>query len=404
MKPLFTIVCLIIAISSFAQQRNCGFNDECTKMGITDKDFELLNEKLSLTENQKLTLRDEIVIPLVFHVFNRAGAIKKIGESEVYYQIDKLNEAFSGENFDLSRVPKEFLPFIGKSKIRFCLGYQIKDGKKERGIIIKTIDIENFGDELTELSNQRKKVKHNSYGGSDQWDSNIYINVWVSELSKFDGTTDPLGLPVEFKNEEGIVIDPETIDISKKGKVLVHEMGHYFSLLHIWGNKDDECTEDDGVSDTPMQFGPYYGCPHWPQYSCNTSNMYVNYMDYTDEFCSLMFTKEQVVKMENCISIIRPELMKQEYCYSFLPGENFLTDIFILQDVSFISIIYENIIHPDIKISLYSVSGEKVLSSVIKNGEISYSIDKVNISSGIYILYLESENMRDFRKLAIFKS
>jgi hypothetical protein len=404
MKPIFTIVCLIIAISSFAQQRNCGFNDECTKMGVTTREYELLTEKLSFPENQKLAWRDEIVIPLVFHVFNRTDAIKKIGESEVYYQIDKLNEAFSGENYDLSRVPQEFLPFIGKSNIRFCLGYQIKDGKKERGIIFKTTDIENFGDELTELSNQRKKVKHDSYGGSDQWDSNIYINVWVSELSIFDGKTDPLGLPVEFKNEEGIVIDPETIDISKKGKVLVHEMGHYFSLLHIWGNKNDECAEDDGVSDTPMQSGPYYGCPHWPQYSCNTSNMYVNYMDYTDEYCSLMFTKEQVLRMENWIYFIRPELVKQEYCYSFLPGENFLNDIYVLQNGGFINIIYENMVHPDIKISLYSVSGKKVLTSVIKDSETSYSIDNANISSGIYILYLETENICDFRKLAIFKS
>jgi hypothetical protein len=402
MKSFFTIVSLIISISSFAQQRNCGFNAECEIMGITDGDFELLNAKLSLPENQKLVWRDEIVIPLVFHVLNRSGATKKISESEIYFQIDKLNEAFSGQNYDLSCVPLEFLPFIGKSNIRFCLGYRLKDGEKERGMIFKTTDFENFGDELTESSNQRKKVKHDSYGGSDQWDSDKYINVWISELSFFEGITDPLGLPEDLKNEEGIVIDLEVIDISKKGKVLVHEMGHYFSLLHIWGNKDGECTEDDGIDDTPQQSGPYYGCPHSLQYSCNTSNMYVNYMDYTNEYCSLMFTKEQVKRMENCISIIRPELMKQDNCYSFVPAENFLNDIFVLQDAGYISIIYENIKHPDIKVSLYSTSGEKVLSSVIKDGETSYSIDKVNISSGIYILYLETEKMYDFRKLVIF--
>lgn len=403
MKPIFTIFSLMIAISSFAQQRICGFNDEYEKMGITDRDFELLNLKLSSAENQKLEWRDEIVIPLVFHVFNRAGAIKKIGESEIYFQIDKLNEAFSGQNYDLSGVPQEFLPFIGKSNIRFCLGYRVKDGTKERGMIFKTIDFQNFGDELTESSNQRKKVKHDSYGGSDQWDSDTYVNVWISELSIYDGKTDALGLPVDLKNEEGIVIDPEVVDISKKGKVLVHEMGHYFSLLHIWGNKDGECTEDDGISDTPVQSAPYYGCPQYPQYSCNTSNMFVNYMDLTDEFCSLMFTKEQVIRMENCISIIRPELMKQDYCYSFLPVENFLNNIFVLQDATFISVIYENIVHPDIRISLYTVSGKKVLTSVIKDGETSYLIDKTIISSGIYILYLETENKQDFRKLAIFK-
>ena len=403
MKSLATIVIMIIALSSFAQQRNCGFNYECEKMGITLKDFDQFNVKLSSADNQKLECRDEIVIPLVFHIINRTDAVKKIGESEIYYQIDKLNEAFSGQNYDLSKVPQEFKSLIGKSNIRFCLGYRFQNGEKERGIIFKTIDTENFGDELTESSNQRKKVKHDSYGGSDQWDSDTYINVWISELSIYDGKTDPLGLPVDLKNEEGIVIDPEVIDISKRGKILVHEMGHYFSLLHIWGNKDGDCIEDDGIFDTPAQSGPYYGCPKWPQYSCNSSNMFVNYMDYTDEFCSLMFTKEQVIRMQNCISLLRPELMKKEYCYSVIPSENFLNDIFVVQDAEFIRVTYENIVHPDIRISLFSISGQKVLSSEIKDGETSYSIDETNLSSGIYILYLETENKNDFRKLAIFK-
>ncbi|MEZ4981816.1 MAG: M43 family zinc metalloprotease [Saprospiraceae bacterium] len=38
-----------------------------------------------------------------------------------------------------------------------------------------------------------------------------------------------------------------------KAKTLSHEMGHYFGLRHVWG--DGDCTEDDGIDDTPDMAG-----------------------------------------------------------------------------------------------------------------------------------------------------
>jgi hypothetical protein len=52
------------------------------------------------------------------------------------------------------------------------------------------------------------------------------------------------------------------------------------------------------VSDTPVQQGPNYGCPTFPHPSCgNTSDMFMNYMDYTDDACMNLFTQAQKTRM-----------------------------------------------------------------------------------------------------------
>jgi hypothetical protein len=65
--------------------------------------------------------------------------------------------------------------------------------------------------------------------------------------------------------------------------------------LHIWGN-GGRCGNDDGVTDTPDSLTSYSGCPSYPQYSCKTSNMYMNYMDYVDDNCMFMFTLGQKLR------------------------------------------------------------------------------------------------------------
>jgi hypothetical protein len=49
-----------------------------------------------------------------------------------------------------------------------------------------------------------------------------------------------------------------------------------------------------GVYDTPQQAAPTEGKPTGPQVSCNNGpngNMYMNFMDYTDDAAMVMFTQ-----------------------------------------------------------------------------------------------------------------
>jgi hypothetical protein len=76
-------------------------------------------------------------------------------------------------------------------------------------------------------------------------------------------------------------------------RILVHEVGHWLNLLHIWG---DRYCGNDFVDDTPKQGSYTPGCPTGIRSSCSntlTGDMYMNYMDFTDDACMNMFTNGQ---------------------------------------------------------------------------------------------------------------
>ena len=79
------------------------------------------------------------------------------------------------------------------------------------------------------------------------------------------------------------------------GRTATHEVGHYLNLRHIWG--DGRCRQDDFVTDTPSSDGANYGCPSYPTVNCSSTDMTMNYMDYTDDGCMYMFTDGQRNRM-----------------------------------------------------------------------------------------------------------
>jgi hypothetical protein len=81
-------------------------------------------------------------------------------------------------------------------------------------------------------------------------------------------------------------------------------VGHWLNLRHIWG--DANCGSDL-VNDTPTQQTSNYGCPAFPKVSCSNGpngDMFMNYMDYTDDACMNMFTSGQTARtrLRNCNS------------------------------------------------------------------------------------------------------
>lgn len=84
------------------------------------------------------------------------------------------------------------------------------------------------------------------------------------------------------------------------GRTATHEVGHWLNLFHIWGKFMSGvlvCTDGDQVGDTPNQAVPYSGCPSHPQTSCLSKDMFMNYMDFTDDVCMNLFTKGQRDRM-----------------------------------------------------------------------------------------------------------
>jgi hypothetical protein len=93
---------------------------------------------------------------------------------------------------------------------------------------------------------------------------------------------------------------------SALGRTATHEIGHWLGLFHIWG-RENVCGDGeygDYVADTPIQLNPSDGsgiCPTFPRQTvCNTTangEMFMNYMDWSPDFCMNMFTNGQKARM-----------------------------------------------------------------------------------------------------------
>jgi len=86
------------------------------------------------------------------------------------------------------------------------------------------------------------------------------------------------------------------------GRTLTHELGHFFNLNHTFQGCDTgNClTSGDRVCDTPAADTPWYSCAAAPgtvSTNCGTTQLTMNYMDYTDDVCMYMFTAGQATRM-----------------------------------------------------------------------------------------------------------
>jgi hypothetical protein len=241
-------------------------------------------------------------------VWNRQE--ENIPDAEIQRQIDRLNLEFNNSYTSRVSVPAEFRDKTANPEIRFCLALLDPSGQAHKGILRTQTPIARVGSARD--GQGRYIIHYDQAGGSSAWDTQRYINIWIGKMDGVYGRS-TIGGTAITPAEDGIVIDPGRwgTDFSRNllGRTLVHEMGHYLGLKHTWGSTIGECTEDDGISDTPVQDGPYFGCPEYPQRSCGNSNMFMNFMDFTDDYCLDLFTAEQVKRMHSILAAFRPGLL-----------------------------------------------------------------------------------------------
>lgn len=397
MRFIIFIFFLVYYNYGFSQFHKCAVEDNRT----IDSNREN-NEKDSF--DPEIMNRDVVYLPLVFHVFNKINSKYIITEKDIYLQLDALNKAFSAKNYDIKNVPDVFQDLISDSGFKFCIGFREVEDGIEKGIEFIETSEDNLGDELLESDNRRRRIKYKSKGGADAWDSDKYINIWVGEMSYALGhSTFPHEDTVdEFKNEAGIIINLNTLPGNySRGRILVHEMGHYFNLKHIWGSMDENCILDDDVDDTPLQYGPYYGCPIGIQKTCNTLDMYMNYMDYTNDDCSLFFTKGQTERMISALYNYRNRLLdSKDYCFTDETVTNPLNQIKIIikNDVY---IFREESFGDRIGISIYNINGQKLFVGEIEAGQSANRINIVDFDYGMYFVTLEAGKFIETRKFLV---
>ena len=253
-------------------------------------------------------------IPVVFHVLLKDQ--KLVTDAQIAAQLDVLNKTFGGRNADSTGLPSHFKPLFGKSSIQFCMAQRTPSGAVTDGIDRVTVTKASFS------NNPADSAKHTTLGGINLWDGSKYFNVWVCALSGSllgyatfpnDGRAD----------EEGVVMDYRTLPGGattnyNQGKTLTHETGHYFNLLHIWGDDNGTCNGSDAVGDTPNQGDATSGCyKDIKKDGCTSTGygiLYQNYMDYSYDPCLLLFTKGQVTRMESSLNSFRASLLSSDGC------------------------------------------------------------------------------------------
>lgn len=265
--------------------------------------FESFRENLiALEQNVKkrMALKDArvkpVTIPVVVHVvYNKPN--ENISDSQIKSQIKVLNEDYKATNVDKSNTPAVWSGLITSTNISFELASVDPQGNPCTGITRTQTTNQSFGDD--------DSVKSSASAGIDGWPSDKYLNIWVCNLgNQLLGYAQFPGGPA---NTDGVVIlylafgtEGTAAAPFNKGRTTTHEVGHWLNLRHIWGD-DPQCQGSDFVTDTPNQQGPNFGKPAFPHVSCSNGpngDMFMNYMDYVDDDTMVMFTTEQVTRMQ----------------------------------------------------------------------------------------------------------
>ena len=318
MKLKSTFLLFVFSFSvifSYSQNHECGshhgyLNEQKSKFPQFYKSLENKNQEL---EDQNAKLLSKIVpnqkssskkiIPVVVHVIHDFGS-ENVTDAQVNDAIRVLNENINGQDPQfVSRTPDVFAAVVGKPNLEFRLATKDPNGNPTSGI-------NRVQSEMTQVPNPRDQVKALSY-----WNSYQYLNIWVVKSLPTENGGVLLGY-AQFPfggsmSTDGVAIIANQF-ASTSSSTLTHEVGHWLGLRHVWG---DAVCGDDQVADTPPQrysngFGdnpgplpttnsfPYHvglqnqGCIadslNW------AGEMFMNYMDYTDDQYCTMFSEGQV--------------------------------------------------------------------------------------------------------------
>jgi len=237
------------------------------------------------------------VLKTVVNVVYKADA-HNISDAQIKSQIKALNKDFRATNPDRTRTPAPWKGLVTDSRIQFKL-VKVTRTKTTRNAF-------SFDD----------GVKKAATGGIAPFNPKTHVNIWVCALT--GGLLGYAQFPGGPASTDGVVINSQAFGSNgtaqapfNKGRTATHEVGHYLNLRHIWGDTPD-CSGSDVVADTPNCAGPNFGTPTWPVVTCNngpSGDMFMNYMDYTDDAAMFMFSTQQVLRMRTALETTRSGLM-----------------------------------------------------------------------------------------------
>ena len=377
---------------------------------IKENAMKVVQAKMEAMESARLNGNTEVyanyMIPIVVHVIYKTAA-ENVSDAKVIAAVAQLNMDWARTNTDAGNTPAVWQSISVNTQIQFCLAKKDPSGATTTGIVHKQTSTTSF----TTNSN----MKQSSTGGDDPWNVNNYFNIWSCNLSggilgfaNFPPISSVYGTVVHYCTV-GSLTSPGTCAPFQYGRTLSHEIGHNWSLQHIW---DGGCpAAGDGVADTPGQSGPTSGCPTWPQLdACQTASpgfMYCNYMDYTDDACYNMFTAGQKTKSQAAIASY---IMSVVNYATTACGPTAVENISLDENIS----LYPNpstgelfitIDHPSVssaEVSIFNALGEAVLEKKVNiPGSRTAKLDMNDKPEGMYLVRMKTNEGTVTRKVVI---
>lgn len=401
MKKTLLFFTIFILTNVFGQ-RSCGTDQKMKEFFANNPDAlakkqDLRNYLTTKNTNAK-NIQTVVTIPVVVHVLYK-NAAQNISDAQIMSQLAVLNADFRRLNTDYSSiVPAAFQPFSADMELVFCMATKKSDGSPTTGIERKSVAASfNFATNYYQSS------------GLLAWDPTKYLNIWVGDMpSPFLGWAylpDAAGYP-----EDGLAIGYKyfgTTGVAEfpynGGRTATHEIGHYFGLLHPWGEDGSLCgtlDNDDGCADTPATNDPHFGGNTFPD-NTNTcvasanGAMFMNFMDYVTDQEMAFFTNDQKTIKTNTMAGPRASLLNSNAC-TFLSVND-------VEKVNSINLFpnpttqYISIASPLVKINeaeIYNSEGR-----LVKRASINNETDKIDVrdfAAGVY--YVRTYYNNDFIK------
>lgn len=259
----------------------------------------------------------EYTIPVVFHVLHQGGP-ENISDAACLAALTQINKDYARQSQDTAGIFTPFKNLYIPSDIKLMPAQKDPQGNCINGVV-HHFDVKTNWDQ--------GQAQSNSLYWSYTWDPTRYLNIYIVANIAPQGTVTGGGIIVGYtyipgtwptgNSHDAIVYrynflgtgfpDPQCRSLS-------HEMGHWFSLKHTFGNTNNPgvVCGDDGILDTPPTKGNFGTCPASSTntaYTCtspnpsNSNNYYQNVnniMDYSG--CPLNFTQGQTTAMRNTLA------------------------------------------------------------------------------------------------------
>ena len=390
-----------------------------------DQTFEQARQHAAANPEGAQTFDINVVVHIVWK-----DAAENLPDSVVLDQMRILNESFKRLNADTSNLRDVFDPVAGSLDINFKLA------------AIERVET----DKLFEISltdeNLLAEVKSTADGGSDAWDTERYLNIWVCNIQPLSifgipvgqilgfafppaGLSNwPAGANAPLPQHDGVVLDFRTIGSNNpnplfgldgnlaviKGRTPVHEVGHYLGLRHIWGDGGllggpNDCEQSDGIEDTPFANAQSsFDCDTTRNsceqvetfYGVDMPDLVENYMDYSSESCQNMFTKGQCAHMKAVLE--GPRIKLTEPLSSVQQAQVMRWKVSPNPANTTLNVDFETE-GSTRRICLYSLAGQLVLQASAEARRAS--INTSALESGLYFMQIQDADGMQVQKISV---